>query len=168
MRYFFRIKIDVCSTLQTFRTPDIFPITLSDGTSRRSLCSSKKLLWLQALCLQHLWQRLSRPDLKAADLSKLYERFEEAGYSTLELMENTKRVLISGVVLDVGQSLNGNPIFKVGAHPNSQELARLTAADDTQENKLNALQAGVKFKAVCDLAFSSGAQYMSFQGCVFK
>ncbi|WP_296945497.1 hypothetical protein [uncultured Massilia sp.] len=83
-------------------------------------------------------------------------------------METTKKVLISGMALDVKQSLSGNSILKVGAHANSQELARLTAADETQENKLNALQAGAKFKAVCDLAFSSGAQYMSFEGCVFK
>jgi hypothetical protein len=105
---------------------------------------------------------------KAVDLSKLYGRFEKAGYSSLELMETTKRVLISGVALDVSQSFSGNSILKVGAHANSQELARLTATDDAQENKLKALQAGAKFKAVCDLAFSSGAQYMSFQGCVFK
>lgn len=105
---------------------------------------------------------------KAVDLSKLYGRFEKAGYSSLELMDTTQRVLISGVALDVSQSLDGNSILKVGVHDNSQELARLTAADDAQENKLKAMQAGAKFKAVCDLAFSSGAQYMSFQGCVFK
>jgi hypothetical protein len=105
---------------------------------------------------------------KAVDLSKLYGRFKKAGHSSLELMETTKRVLISGVALDVSQSFSGNSILKVGAHANSQELARLTAADDAQENKLKVLQAGAKFKAVCDLAFSSGAQYMSFQGCVFK
>jgi hypothetical protein len=83
-------------------------------------------------------------------------------------METTKRVLISGVVLDVSQSFSSNSILKVGVHANSQELARLTAADETQENKLKTLQAGAKFKAVCDLAFSSGAQYMSFEECVFK
>ena len=105
---------------------------------------------------------------KAVDLNKLYGRFEKSGYSSLELMETTKRVLISGVALDVMQSFSGNSILKVGVHANSQELARLTAADETQENKLKALQAGAKFKAVCDLAFSSGAQYMSFEGCVFK
>lgn len=105
---------------------------------------------------------------KAVDLSKLYESFEEAGYSSLELMETTQRVLISGVALDVSESFSGNSILKVGVHANSQELARLTAADDAQENKLKALQAGAKFKAVCDLTFSSGTQYMSFQGCVFK
>lgn len=105
---------------------------------------------------------------KAVDLSKLYGRFEKAGYSSLELMETTKRILISGVVLDVSQSFSGNSILKVGVHANSQELARLTAADDAQENRLKALQAGAKFKAVCDLTFSSGAQYMSFEGCVFK
>lgn len=105
---------------------------------------------------------------KAVDLNKLYGHFEKSGYSSLELMETTKRVLISGVALDVTQSFSGNSILKVGAHANSQELARLTAADETQENKLKALQAGAKFKAVCDLAFSSGAQYMSFEGCVFK
>ena len=111
---------------------------------------------------------MAEPVLKAVDLSKLYGRFEKAGYSSLELMETTKRVLISGVVLDVSQSFSGNSILKVGVHANSQELARLTAADETQENKLKALQAGAKFKAVCDLAFSSGAQYMSFEGCIFK
>jgi len=58
--------------------------------------------------------------------------------------------------------------LKVGAHANSQELARLAAADDAQENKLRALQAGAKFRAICDLAFSSGSPYMSFQGCFFK
>jgi hypothetical protein len=105
---------------------------------------------------------------KAVDLSKLYGRFEKAGYSSLELMETTRGVLISGVVLDIGQSFSGDSILKVGVSANSQELARLTAADDAQETKLKALQAGAKFKAVCDLAFSSGAQYMSFQECVFK
>lgn len=111
---------------------------------------------------------MAEPAPKAVDLSKLYGRFEKAGYSSLELMETTKRVLISGVVLDVSQSFSGNSILKVGVHASSQELARLTAADDAQENKLKALQAGAKFKAVCDLAFSSGAKYMSFEECVFK
>lgn len=111
---------------------------------------------------------MAEPAPKAVDLDKLFGRFEKAGYSSLELMETTKRVLISGVVLDVSQSFSGDSILKVGVHANSQELARLTAADDAQENKLKALQAGAKFKAVCDLAFSSGAQYMSFQGCVFR
>jgi hypothetical protein len=111
---------------------------------------------------------MAEPAPKAIDLSKLYGRFEKSGYSSLDLMETTKRVLISGVALDVSQSFSGNSILKVGAHANSQELARLTAADDTQEHKLKALQAGAKFKAICDLAFSSEAQYLSFQGCVFK
>ncbi|MCS0633057.1 hypothetical protein NX786_27350 [Telluria mixta] len=105
---------------------------------------------------------------KAVDLVKLYGRFEKAGYTSLELMETTKQVLISGIVLDISQSLSGDSILKVGSHAGSQELARLTADDDAQENKLKALQAGAKFKAVCDLAFSSGTQYMSFEGCVFK
>jgi hypothetical protein len=105
---------------------------------------------------------------KAVDLSKLYGRFERAGYSSLELMETTKRVLISGVALDVSQSFDGNSILKVGTHADSQEFARLAAADEAQENKLKALRAGAKFKAICDLAFSSGSKYMSFQDCVFK
>lgn len=105
---------------------------------------------------------------KAIDLKKLHGRFEKAGYSSLELMDATKQVLISGVTLGVSQSFVGNSILKAGTHANSQELARLTAADDAQEKKLNALEAGAKFTAVCDLAFSSGAQYMSFQECIFK
>jgi len=111
---------------------------------------------------------MAEPAPKAVDLGKLYGRFEKAGYSSLELMETTKQVLISGIVLDVTQSFGDNSILKVGTHANSQELARLIAADDAQENKLKALQARAKFKAVCDLAFSSGAQYMSFEECVFK
>ena len=105
---------------------------------------------------------------KAVDLNKLYGSFEKSGYSSLELMETTKRVRVSGVALDVSQSFSGSSILKVGVHANSQELARLAAADDAQENKLKALQVGAKFTAVCDLAFSSGTKYMSFQGCVFK
>lgn len=105
---------------------------------------------------------------KTVDLSKIYGHYERAGYSSLEIMETTKHVLISGVVLNTGQSLIGNSILKVGAHANAKELARLTSANDTQENKLNSLQPGARFKASCDLAFSSGTQYMSFQNCYFK
>ena len=111
---------------------------------------------------------MAEPTPKAVDLGKLYGHFEKSGYSSLELMETTKRVLISGVALDVSESFGGNSILKVGVRANSKELARLTAADDAQENKLKAVQVGAKFKAVCDLAFSSGTQYMSFQDCVFK
>jgi hypothetical protein len=46
--------------------------------------------------------------------------------------------------------------------------ARLSAADEAQGNKLNALQAGARFCAVRDLGFSPGARYKSFQDCVFK
>lgn len=105
---------------------------------------------------------------KTVDLGKLYGLFKKAGYSSLELMETTKRVLISGVALDVGQSFDGNSILKVSTHADSQEFARLAAADEAQENKLKALRAGTRFKAICDLAFSSGSKYMSFQDCVFK
>jgi hypothetical protein len=111
---------------------------------------------------------MSEPAPKSVNLSKLYEIFEKAGYSSLELMEATKRVFISGVALDVSESFSDNSILKVGARANSKELARLTAADDVQENKLKSLQPGAKFNAICDLAFSSGAQYMSFEDCVFK
>ena len=105
---------------------------------------------------------------KTVGLGELYGKYEKAGYSSLELTESTKRVLVSGVVLDVSQSLVGNSILKVGTGANSQELARLAAADDAQESKLSSLQAGQKFKAVCDLAFTSGTRYLSFQACVFK
>lgn len=75
-------------------------------------------------------------------------------------METTKQVLISGVVLDASQSFSGNSILKVGVHANSQELARLAAADDAQENKLNALKTGAKFKAVCDGLLLRGTIYV--------
>jgi hypothetical protein len=72
---------------------------------------------------------------KAADLSKLYGRFEKAGYSSLELMGTTKEVLISGVVLDIEESFSGNSILKVGMRANSQELARLSALLTTRRRK---------------------------------
>ena len=105
---------------------------------------------------------------KTIDLSKLHGIYEKSGYSSLDLTHANRRILISGIALDVGQSLTGSSILKVSAHANSQELARLTAADDANENKLKSVQAGAKFKAVCDLGFTSGTQYLSFQECVFK
>lgn len=111
---------------------------------------------------------IAEPIQKPVDLGELYARFEESGHSSLELMETTKRVLISGVAFDISQSFSGNSIFKFGSQGKSQELARLTAADDNQENNPNTLQAGSKFKAICDLTFSSGTQYMSFQRCIFN
>lgn len=111
---------------------------------------------------------MAEPAAKAVDLDKLYGSFQQAGHSSLELMETTKQVLISGVALEVSESFSGGSILKAGVRANSQEVARLTAADDAQEDKLKALKPGAKFKAVCDLAFSSGTQYMSFEECIFK
>jgi hypothetical protein len=39
----------------------------------------------------------------------------------------------------------------------------MSAADGSHENKLKNLQAGAKFKAIYDLTFSSGTQYISFK-----
>lgn len=111
---------------------------------------------------------MAEPAAKAVDLDKLYGSFQQAGHSSLELMETTKQVLISGVALEVSESFSGGSILKAGVRANSQEVARLTASDDAQEDKLKALKPGAKFKAVCDLAFSSGTQYMSFEECIFK
>lgn len=105
---------------------------------------------------------------KTVDLNTLYGIYEKSGYSSLELIKANRHVLISGIALDVGHSISGNSVLKVGVHANSQELARLAAADDTNENKLKGFQAGAKFKAICDLGFTSGARYLSFQECVFK
>jgi hypothetical protein len=126
----------------------------------------KCILATSIITLAHI--ALAEPAPKSIDLNKLYGKFEKSGYSTLELMDTTKQVLISGAVLDISQSFSGSSILKVGVHANSQELARLTAGDDAQENKLKSLKIGSNFKAICDLGFSSGTQYMPFQDCVFK
>jgi hypothetical protein len=126
----------------------------------------KCILATSIITLAHI--ALAEPAAKSIDLNKLYGKFEKSGYSTLELMDTTKQVLISGAVLDISQSFSGSSILKVGVHANSQELARLTAGDDAQENKLKSLKIGSNFKAICDLGFSSGTQYMPFQDCVFK
>ena len=124
------------------------------------------ILATSIITLTHI--AFAEPAPKSIDLNKLYRKFEKSGYSTLELMDTTKQVLISGTVLDVSQSFSGSSILKIGAHANSQELARLTAGDDAQENKLKLLKIGSNFKAICDLGFSSGTQYIPFQDCVFK
>jgi hypothetical protein len=124
------------------------------------------ILATSIITLTHI--AFAEPAPKSIDLNKLYGKFEKSGYSTLELMDTTKQVLISGTVLDVSQSFSGSSILKIGAHANSQELARLTAGDDAQENKLKLLKIGSNVKAICDLGFSSGTQYIPFQDCVFK
>lgn len=111
---------------------------------------------------------IAEPAPKSIDLNKLYGQFEKSGYSTLELMDTTKQVLVSGTVLDISQSFSGSSILKAGTHADSQELARLTTGDDAQENKMKLLKIGSNFKAICNIGFSSGTQYIPFQDCVFK
>ena len=111
---------------------------------------------------------LAEPAPKSIDLNKLYGQFEKSGYSTLELMDTTKQVLVSGTVLDISQSFSGSSILKAGTRADSQELARLTTGDDAQENKMKLLKIGSNFNAICNIGFSSGTQYIPFQDCVFK
>jgi len=111
---------------------------------------------------------IAEPAPKSIDLNKLYGQFEKSGYSTLELLNTTKQVLVSGTVLDISQSFSGSSILKAGTHADSQELARLTTGDDAQENKMKLLKIGSNFKAICNIGFSSGTQYIPFQDCVFK
>ena len=111
---------------------------------------------------------IAEPAPKSIDLNKLYGQFEKSGYSTLELLNTTKQVLVSGTVLDISQSFSGGSILKAGTHADSQELARLTTGDDAQENKMKLLKIGSNFKAICNIGFSSGTQYIPFQDCVFK
>jgi len=111
---------------------------------------------------------IAEPAPKSIDLNKLYGQFEKSGYSTLELLNTTKQVLVSGTVLDISQSFSGSSILKAGTHADSQELARLTTGDDAQENKMKLLKIGSNFKAICNIRFSSGTQYIPFQDCVFK
>lgn len=111
---------------------------------------------------------IAEPAPKSIDLNKLYGQFEKSGHSTLELLNTTQQVLVSGTVLDISQSFSGSSILKAGTHADSQELARLTTGDDAQENKMKLLKIGSKFKAICNIGFSSGTQYIPFQDCVFK
>ena len=137
------------------------------GDARSDDMQFKKIIVAASIMLATS-MTMAEPTPKVVDLNELYGRFEKNGYSSLELMKTAKGVLISGVVLDISQSFVGNSILSVGVSADSGELARLTTADDAQEDKIKALQVGAKFKAVCDLALSSGTQYMSFQRCVFK
>ncbi len=46
--------------------------------------------------------------------AKLYEHFEKAGFSSLELMDSARTVSISGIALNVGQSFSGKSILYAG------------------------------------------------------
>jgi hypothetical protein len=59
----------------------------------------KCILATSIITLAHI--ALAEPAPKSIDLNKLYGKFEKSGYSTLELMDTTKQVLISGAVLDI-------------------------------------------------------------------
>ena len=65
-----------------------------------------KKIMVAASVMLAAFTAMAEPAVKAVDLIKLHGRFESAGYSSLDLMDTTKRVQISGVVLDVSQSLD--------------------------------------------------------------
>lgn len=111
---------------------------------------------------------LAQESTATVSLGDLYERYADADYSSMAMPEFGQEITVSGIALDVPQSLAGNALLSAGEEGWSDELARLTAVDDSESRKLEALQPGEAFTAVCTLGMTSNSPEMSLQDCAFK
>ncbi|WP_126284775.1 hypothetical protein [Burkholderia stagnalis] len=101
-------------------------------------------------------------------LRDLYQRYVDAGYSALNFSELNGQVFVSGVALKFTESISGGVMLIAGDKSSSDELARISAADDDGDRRLKSLKIGKPFKAICDLGFTSGSEWMSLQNCIVK
>ncbi len=109
--------------------------------------------------------------LKKAGLFDLYSRYAKNGYAVDDLPEfgDDKLVLISGTAISHTRSMTGDAMLIAGEPTRSKEgFARLSAYDDEESKKMDALPAGSKFKAICSLDLTSGTRYIGLSDCVFK
>ncbi|MCR6477812.1 hypothetical protein NU688_16745 [Variovorax sp. ZS18.2.2] len=111
---------------------------------------------------------------KEVNLEKLYQRYVKEGYLMMDFPEFDKRISISGVAIELSQgfkrgpdSAKGGALLKAGVAGSNNVLARLVARDAVNAEKMEALSGGAAFKATCTVAFSSGANYIPLQDCVF-
>jgi hypothetical protein len=107
---------------------------------------------------------------KSVTLGQMYAKYADSNYSSDSMPEFNQTVAITGVVLGHSKSLVGSrSILSAGDDAESgEELARLGARGSRENRKMDALEVGSQFTAVCVLDMTSGASYMSFSNCVFK
>jgi hypothetical protein len=109
---------------------------------------------------------------KEVSLAQLYAKFADSGYSSDSMPEYNHTIAITGVVLRHTRSLvGGHSILSAGdEQAPDDELARLSARNSSEDEKMNALAEGARFSAACVLDFTSGSSggYMSFSDCTFK
>jgi hypothetical protein len=104
----------------------------------------------------------------AIKIERLYEDFENADYSTLDMEQYQQTVTVQGVVLDIDTSLFSSSeeiLVSLGAEAGGNELARLVFAPDA---KLKKVKIGQTIVASGDVAFSSGTDYIPLESCELK
>lgn len=102
------------------------------------------------------------------DLAQLYQSYQDHQQSSSDMPEYKKKLLISGIVLDQKSSLQGDAILSAGSPDADGELARLSAADKREGEKMKKLAVGASFKATCVLGFTMNADYLSLTSCTFR
>lgn len=101
------------------------------------------------------------------ELSKLHAAYVKAGNSTLSLPQYDQQVSISGVMIDVGANLSGEPVLSAGASGSDDVLARLSTSSDKEAARMAKLKPGSRFKATCTLKFAMGSDWIPFGDCTF-
>ena len=101
-------------------------------------------------------------------LTKLYQSYEKQGRRAVGMPEYGQRVKFSAVVLEASDSFGGTSLIRAADVRGNKELARLTPADDAQNQKIASLRGGTKFTAVCEVGFAMGSSYLTMTDCVIQ
>ncbi len=68
--------------------------------------------------------------------------------------EYGKRVQFPALVVEASDSFGGTSMIRAADVRGNQELARLTPADDAQNQKMGEMRSGAKFTASCEVGFA--------------
>ena len=101
-------------------------------------------------------------------LTKLHQSYEKQGRRALGMPEYGKRVQFPAVVVEASDSFGGTSLIRAADVRGSQELARLTPADDAQNQKMGEMRSGAKFIASCEVGFAMGSAFLTMKDCVIR
>lgn len=101
-------------------------------------------------------------------LTKLHQSYEKQGRHAHGMPEYGKRVQFTAVVLEASDSFGGSSVIRAADVRGDQELARLTPADDAQNQKMSELRSGAKFAASCEVGFAMGSAFLTMKDCVIR
>ena len=101
-------------------------------------------------------------------LTKLHQSYEKQGRRALGMPEYGKRVQFAAVVVEASDSFSGTSLIRAADVRGSQELARLTPADDAQSQKMGEMRSGAKFTASCEVGFAMGSAFLTMKDCVIR